>query len=121
VGAHGIRTLLSIKELRRKLKVSDRYEFKFNKTDRKFKNLFFRTTGVFKFRVRAIVVDKKTIFSSRLRGFKENFYNYSRQNTLIQLADMVAGAAFSASTGKDESYLEGLRKAGRIEDIWSFK
>lgn len=170
------KTSLSIKELRRKLKVSDRYEFKFNKTDRKFKNLFFGTVKMFKFRVRAISVDKKTIFSSRLRSLKENFYNYivmqvlkqsagrvknaklkfdkrgeralrnemraylskqldnknkkifkdfkfvdSRQNTLIQLADMVAGAVFSASTGKDKSYLEGLRKAGRIEDIWPFK
>lgn len=31
------KTSLAIKELRRKLKVSDLYEFKFNKMDKKFK------------------------------------------------------------------------------------
>src|SRR5438874_1920901 len=35
------KTSVAIKELRRKLKVSDFYEFKFNKTNRKFRNAFF--------------------------------------------------------------------------------
>lgn len=167
---------LSIKELRRRLKVSDLYEFRFNKTNRKFKKEFFDIVKSFKFRVRAIVVDKHVIHSQRLKNYKENFYNYvimqvlkqswgfikeaklkfdkrgernlrdelrvylsqqlnnkkekifknlkfvdSRQNTLVQLADMVAGCIFASYSGKDNFYLTVLRNAKRIEDIWEFK
>lgn len=170
------KTSISIKELRRKLDVSDAYEFKFNKTNRKFKTAFFNAVSSYKYRVRAIVADKKIIYSQRLKTKKENFYNYiimqvlkhsggsikkaklkfdkrgekeicnqlrvylsqrlenfkvnifkdlkfvdSRQNTLIQLADTVAGSIYSFFKGKDKSYLKRLKKSGRIEDIWPFK
>lgn len=169
------KTSVAIKELRRKLKVSDLYEFKFNKTNRKFRNAFINTVDRFDFKIRAIVVDKKTIYSPRLRNYKENFYNHiimqvlrrsdhiknaklkfdkrgektlrnelrvylsreldnknkqifsdlkfvdSRQNTLIQLADMVAGSIYAAHTKKDKAYLDKLKEANRVEDIWEFK
>lgn len=170
------KTSVAIKELRRKLKVSDFYEFKFNKTNKKFRNKFFTAVRDFKFRIRAIIVRKEMIHSSRLRSEKEDFYNYiimqalkhsggtirnaklrfdkrgekslrdqlrvylsnrldnkntkifkdlkfvdSRQNTLVQLADMVAGAIFASSTQKDSSYLNYLKKYGRVEDLWIFK
>ncbi|MCL4365788.1 DUF3800 domain-containing protein [Patescibacteria group bacterium] len=170
------KTSLAIKELRRKLKVSDMYEFKFNKMDRKFKDKFIETVMSFKFRIRAIVERKEVIYSPRLRNYKENFYNYiimqvlkqskriikkaklkfdkrgeqslrdqlrvylsreldnknnnifndlkfvdSRQNTLIQLADVVAGSINYFYTGKSKVYLELFRKAGSVEDIWDFK
>lgn len=169
-------TSLSIKELRRKLKVSDYYEFKFNKTNRKFRTAFFSAVQSFKFNIRAIVVLKDSIHSTRLRSEKEDFYNYfimqvlkhsggtiqnaklrfdkrgektlrdqlrvylsnrldnkntnifsdlkfadSRQNTLVQLADMVAGAIFSNYTQKDPSYLSYLKRFGKVDDIWLFK
>ena len=167
---------LSIKELRRRLKVSDYYEFKFNNCDSRFKRAFFESVIRFKFRVRAIVVKKEVIHSFHLRTNIENFYNYvimqvlkqsvgsikraklkfdkrgekkirnqlrvylsqqldnknkkifsdlkfedSEQNTLIQLADMVAGAVFSGFSGRHTTYLDNLRKARKIEDIWEFK
>ena len=170
------KTSLAIKELRRELKVSDAYEFKFNKMDRKFKDKFIKTIMSFKFRIRAIVVRKEMIYSSRLRNDKENFYNYiimqvlkqskgiikkaklkfdkrgekslrdqlrvylsreldnknnnifkdlkfvdSRQNTLIQLADIVAGSINYFYSGKTKSYLEAFEKTKKIEDIWDFK
>lgn len=170
------KTSVAIKELRRKLKVSDKFEFKFNKADRKFKSAFFKAVVGFKYRVRAIVIDKEIVNSPRLRGDKESFYNYvimqvlkqryghirnaklkfdrrgersiqdqlrvylsreldnkdkkifddlkfvdSRQNTLIQLADMVAGSIFAESVGKDKVCLSMLKEAKRIEDIWYFK
>lgn len=170
------KTSVAIKELRRKLRVSDFYEFKFNKSEPKFKKKFFETIKGFKFRVRAIVVKKEIIYSPRLRSYKEDFYNYvimqvlkhaegtvknaklrfdkrgerllrdnlrvylsreldnknkkifsdlkfvdSRQNTLIQLADMVAGSIYAANSGKDDSYLTELKESKRIEDIWLFK
>lgn len=170
------KTSLAIKELRRKLKVSDKYEFKFNKTNRNFRNKFFYTVKNFRFKVRAIVAKKEVIHSPRLRSEKEDFYNYiimqvlqhnggsihnaklrfdkrgekslrdqlrvylsdrldnkntkiftdlkfvdSRQNTLVQLADMVADAIYSDNTGKDESYLKYLNNCRRIENLWIFK
>lgn len=169
------RTSLAIKDLRRKLKMSDLSEFKFNKSSKKFRQIFIESIKKFDFKIRAIVVDKKDIYSQRLKTHKENFYNYvimqviknsksiknaklkfdkrgeieirnqlrvylsreldnknknifndlkfvdSRQNTLIQLADMVAGSIFSFYTGKDKSYLEELKKFKKVEDIWTFK
>lgn len=170
------KTSLAIKELRRELKVSDVFEFKFNKTSKKFKNSFFKTVKVFDFKIRAIVVKKEVIFSPRLKKEKESFYNYiimqvlknsgksiknaklkfdkrgektlrdqlrvylsyrldnktkkvfkdlkfvdSKQNTLIQLADMVAGAIFSSYSGKHKKYLEIFKNSKRVEDIWLFK
>lgn len=67
---------LKIKELRRKLKVSDYFEFKFNKTNQKFRQDFLKTIVNGKFRVRSIVVCKENIHSQHLRLNKENFYNY---------------------------------------------
>ena len=49
------------------------------------------------------------------------FIDDSKQNTLIQLADMVAGSIFSSVTDKDKTYLRHLEKSGRVEDIWAFK
>lgn len=167
---------VAIKNLRRDLKVSDMYEFKFNKTNQKFKTKFFETVRSFKFKIRAIVVGKNIIRSSHLIRNKENFYNFiimqvikqskghiknaklkfdkrgeralrdelrtylsreldnkrnkfftdlrfvdSRQNTLIQLADMTAGSIFSAYSKKDKKYLKILQESKRIEDIWEFK
>ena len=170
------KTSLAIKQLRRKLKVSDLYEFKFNKTNIKFRTKFFNAVKDYKFRVRAIAVKKESIHSPRLRTETEDFYNYvimqvlkhnggkiknaklkfdkrgernvrdqlrvylsdrlnnketkifrdlkfvdSRQNTLIQLADMVAGAINYATKGKDNRYVKLLESNGLIEDIWEFK
>lgn len=170
------KTSLSIKELRRKLKVSDVYEFKFNKMKKNFRNKFFTAVKNYAFRTRAIVVNKESVNSPRLRRAKEDFYNYiimqvlehnnntlhhaklhfdkrgektlrdqlrvylsnrldnknaqifrdlkfvdSRQDTLVQLADMMAGAIFSSATGKDKSYLEYLKRNKKIEDLWLFK
>jgi hypothetical protein len=170
------KTSVAIKELRRKLKISDNYEFKFNKSNDRFKKAFFECVTPFKYSVRAIVVRKELIYSPRLRAYKENFYNYvimqvlkqskgyvkhaklkfdkrgerairdqlrvylsreldnkkhkifsdvkfvdSKQNTLIQLADMIAGSIFAAYSRNRKLYLNQLQKARRIEDIWSFK
>jgi hypothetical protein len=169
------KTSLAIKELRRALHVSDKYEFKFNKTDERFKNDFFHAVIKNKFRIRAIMVKKSIVYSITLRNSKESFYNFivmqilkqsntikhaklrfdrrgekllrnemriylsnqldnkhndvftdlkfvdSKQNTLIQLADMVAGSISAAHGGKSKVYLTKLERAGRIEDIWEFK
>ncbi|MBI2103675.1 DUF3800 domain-containing protein [Candidatus Woesebacteria bacterium] len=52
-------------------------------------------------------------------GFK--IQKGSRQNTLVQLADMAAGAIFASYSKKDHSFLKYLKKARKVEDIWLFK
>ncbi len=170
------KTSLAIKELRRKLKVDDRFEFKFNKADKRFKKSFFEAVRPFKFRARIIVVKKDDIHSQRLRSYKENFYNYiimqvlkqsegkiikaklkfdkrgekslrdelrvylsreldnkhkhifdtltfvdSRQNTLVQLADMVAGSISSKFSKNQSQYFNVLKISKKLEDVWEFK
>lgn len=68
---------VKIKELRRKLKKSDRFEFKFNKCSKKYRTEFLRTVASAKFRVRAIVMPKEKIYSEELRRSKESFYNFT--------------------------------------------
>ncbi len=55
--------------------------------------------------------------NKRKKIFSDLKFVDSRQNTLIQLADMVAGAIFARYSGKDKKYLEILRKLKRIEDV----
>ena len=71
------RTAVRIKELRRELKKSDRFEFKFNKSSKGYRIKFLETIKSFKFRVRAIVMPKRVIHSDELRNSKTSFYNYT--------------------------------------------
>ena len=52
------KTAVAIKELRRKLKKSDFFEFKFNKGSREIRVAFLECVRSFGFRVRAIVFNK---------------------------------------------------------------
>lgn len=71
------KTAVAIKELRRKLKMSDNFEFKFNKANRELRLKFLEHVGSFKFRVRSIVFEKKKIRSIELKTSKQSFYNYA--------------------------------------------
>lgn len=71
------KTAIKIKELRRELKKSDKFEFKFNKCSKKYREKFLKTVAGSKFRVRAIVMRKEVIKSDELKNKKESFYNYT--------------------------------------------
>lgn len=58
--------------------------------------------------------------NKRRKVFTDLKFVDSKQNTLIQLADMVAGAISSNFSGKDKTYIEQLRNFRRVEDIWEF-
>ncbi|MBI2196558.1 DUF3800 domain-containing protein [Candidatus Daviesbacteria bacterium] len=45
----------------------------------------------------------------------------SKQNTLIQLADVIAGSIHATFVGKNKDYLHKFEEVKRIEDIWDFK
>jgi len=71
------KTAVAIKELRRKLKKSDNFEFKFNKANREFRLKFLEQVARFKFRIRAIVFEKSKVRSNELKTSKQSFYNYA--------------------------------------------
>lgn len=70
------KTAVGIKELRRKLKFSDRVEFKFNGSSRKTRIRFLEFAKKFSFKIRALVVDKSKIKSEQLKSSKQSFYSY---------------------------------------------
>jgi len=75
-------TALKIKKLRRKLNLSDSFEFKFNKCRKEFRCEFLETVKYSKFRVRAIVMQKEKIYGRELRNSKESFYRYAIKTVL---------------------------------------
>lgn len=75
-------TALIIKKYRRDLGWTDRREFKFNKTNKKYiKELLGRIKNC-DFRVRAICIDKANIRSGELRNKQDSFYNYAIKEVL---------------------------------------
>ena len=75
-------TALKIKKLRKTLKKSDKFEFKFNKCNRELREIFLKEIKTCNFSYRAIVFNKEIIYSSHLRYSKEDFYNFSLREVL---------------------------------------
>lgn len=75
-------TALKIKKLKRRLGKSDTFEFKFNKCNRKLRENFLIEIKDCGFSTRAIVFDKKSIYSNHLRLNKESFYGFSLRQVL---------------------------------------
>ena len=70
-------TALKIKKLKRSLKKTDLFEFKFNKSSKELRIQFLQSIKTCKFRVRAIIFEKEKIYSHNLRSTKDKFYNYA--------------------------------------------
>lgn len=71
------KTAVAIKEFRRKMKFPDTMEFKFNKSKKKIREGFLIGVSKYKFRIRAIVMQKEKIYGQELRRSKESFYSYA--------------------------------------------
>lgn len=85
-------TALAIKKLRRNLKKSDNFEFKFNKMDKKTRLVFLDTVKKCKFKIRAIVIQKEKIYSRALRESKDKFYNFVMKEVLRNNNDTIKNA-----------------------------
>lgn len=103
------RTSLAIKELRRKLKVADQYEFKFNKMNKRFRKEFLNCVKNFKFRIRAITVQKERVYSQRLRNYKEDFYNYIIMQVLKYSGGLIKKAKLRFDRRGEKSLRDQLR------------
>lgn len=75
-------TALKIKKLKRKLKKTDKFEFKFNGCNRSLREAFLQEIKDSTFKIRAIVFNKETMYSLHLRTTKEDFYNFSLRQVL---------------------------------------
>lgn len=71
------KTAVTIKELRRELKLADYREFKFNKYLKDIRVKFLERVNRFDFKIRCLVVDKTLIHSKDLRNEVGLFYSYA--------------------------------------------
>lgn len=89
----------AIKELRRELKFPEDVEFKFNKSRKTIRTKFLTLVNRFNFKVRCLVIDKKVIYSNKLRNSKNSFYSYA----IKQLLKYSDGKILSAKIRVDGS------------------
>jgi len=75
-------TALKIKRLKQSMKLSDNFEFRFNKCRKDFRCKFLSTVADSRFRVRAIIMRKDRIYGRELRRSKESFYSYAIKTVL---------------------------------------
>ena len=109
------KTAVSIKELRRKIKKPDNFEFKFNKSNRELRLKFLKHIASFKLRVRAIVFEKKKIRSSELKTSKQSFYNYAIKMVLKHNFGTIKNAKLRLDGHGDRLYKREVIKYLRNE------
>jgi hypothetical protein len=109
------KTAVSIKEFRRKLKKSDSFEFKFNKSNRELRLKFLENTANFKFRIRCIVFEKKKIRSIELKSSKQSFYNYAIKMVLKHNFGTIKNAKIRLDGHGDRLYKREVIKYLRSE------
>lgn len=83
---------LQIKRLRKSLGKSEKFEFKFNKCSKEFRTAFLEQIRPLKYKIRAIVFEKESIYSTFLRNHKDNFYNFSLRQVLEHNQDTIVNA-----------------------------
>lgn len=79
-----------IAKLRAKLRVKP--EFRFSKSHTKVKDSFFQAICKHNFLVRALVVNKKKIYSPHLRNNKEDFYSYFMRQLMMNDGGLLSNA-----------------------------
>jgi hypothetical protein len=90
------------------LRLGIRGEFKFSKSRPEVKDAFFKTIALQPFRVRAIVVEKKLIYSQRLRDNKEDFYSFFVKSMLKFDNGLLTGAKVVIDGSGDRAYRQEL-------------
>ncbi|HSW88418.1 MAG TPA: DUF3800 domain-containing protein [Candidatus Saccharimonadales bacterium] len=109
-----LKVKVAIKECRRKLRFPDTVEFKFFKSSDEVRKVFLQIVNPFRFRVRAIVIDKSKIRSDELKNNKNSFYSYVIKMVLQHSNDTILNAKIRIDGSGDrafkKSFLTYLRK-----------
>lgn len=98
------KTAVAIKELRRGLKKSDRFEFKFNLANRQTRLKFLECISKYKFRIRCIVFKKEKITSHELKHSQQSFYNYAIKMVLKNNSGTIKNAKIRLDGRGDRRY-----------------
>jgi hypothetical protein len=109
------RCAVAIKELRRGLGLSDAYEFRFNGCSKDIRLAFLARVAKFKFRVRAIVMDKSRIYGAELRSSKESFYRYAVKMVLKYSFGRICEARLKVDGHGDRAFRRELQAYLRRE------
>lgn len=96
-----------VSDLARQLRI--RPEFKFNKCKDEFRDAFFAAVGHGRFKVRAVVVRKQTIYSRALREVKESFYKFFVRMMMKHDANSLKGAKAVIDGSGDREFKRQLR------------
>jgi hypothetical protein len=98
------KTAVEIKELKRRIGFSDQTEFRFFKTNNRYKIKFLETISKFDFRIRCLVVDKKKVYSPQLKGNKNSFYAYFIKEVLKNNNDTIIDAKIRLDGGGSREF-----------------
>jgi hypothetical protein len=100
---------VAIKKLRRDLGLSDNYEFRFNGCKRDIRLAFLETVARFKFRVRAIVMEKAKIYGAELQRSKDSFYRYAIKMVLQYSFGKIQNARLRIDGHGDREFRREMR------------
>lgn len=103
-------TAEKVRLLRDELGRSKQSEFKFSKTKLDLQQTFFKTLDPELFFVRAIVVDKRKMYSEYLKTNHESFYNYVIQLVLANSDGTIEGASVKIDGTGSRDYRTAARK-----------
>ena len=75
-------TALKIKNLHKRLNKTSKFEFKFNKCDKRLRLAFLNEVKGCNFKIRAAVFHKDKIYNLKIRSSNDYFYNYALKHVL---------------------------------------
>jgi len=111
------KTAVAIKEFKRKKKIPDNTEIKFNKSSKEIRTGFFESVRTFDFSVYAIQVDKSMVRGDELKNKKDSFYKFFIKellsSTLKEVPNMKVKIDGSGSREFRKSFIAYLKKESR--------
>lgn len=115
-------TANAIKGLKTRLGFHSKYEFKFNKCSTAIRTQFLQAIRDHSFRVRAMVVDKRSLRDDELISSKEYFYRYFVSELMMESQAKITGAKLriDGSGGREfkqafQTYLRRKLQEGQID------
>lgn len=104
---------MAIEVLKRTLNINP--EFKFSKTHPSIKDKFFETLCKFDFTVQALVVDKATLYSHKLRNDTSAFYNFFVKTLMHHDLETLQNASIKIDGSGDREFKNALNNYLRKE------
>lgn len=101
-------TALRIKQYRKSLGKTEKYEFKFNKSNLEYRKGFFKLVEYCNFSVRAIVFDKSKLYSTFLRGETDGFYGFGLRQVLEHNNQTIKNAKIRLDGSGERRFREQL-------------